>query len=43
MPFKSAKQRSFLWSQHPDIARRWTKHYGSGIQRSKVMQSKAGK
>lgn len=24
MPFKSERQKRFLWSQHPDIARRWT-------------------
>jgi hypothetical protein len=23
MPFKSEKQRRFLWMHHPDIARRW--------------------
>lgn len=23
MPFKSEKQRRFMWSQHPRIARRW--------------------
>jgi hypothetical protein len=30
-PFKSEAQRRYLWSQHPDIARRWTKRYGSKI------------
>lgn len=25
MPFKSDKQRRFLYSQHPDIAKRWSK------------------
>jgi hypothetical protein len=29
MPFKSEKQRKFLWSQHPEIARKWTEKYGS--------------
>lgn len=23
MPFKSEKQRRFMFSQHPDIAKRW--------------------
>ena len=23
MPFKSEKQRRFLWLKHPDIAKRW--------------------
>lgn len=25
MPFKSEKQRRFMFSQHPEIARRWAK------------------
>jgi hypothetical protein len=29
MPFRSAKQRRYMWAKHPDIARRWTKKYGS--------------
>ena len=27
MPFKSEKQRRFLWAQHPDIAKRWADEY----------------
>lgn len=27
MPFKSEKQRRFLWLKHPDIARRWAHDY----------------
>lgn len=27
MPFKSEKQRRFLWAEHPDIAKRWAKKY----------------
>lgn len=23
MPFKSEKQRRFMWSQHPEIAEKW--------------------
>src|SRR5215472_859324 len=32
MPFRSERQRKFLWSQHPDIARRWAagEHSSSG-------------
>lgn len=26
MPFKSEAQRSFMYSQHPEIAKRWQKH-----------------
>jgi hypothetical protein len=29
MPFKSEKQRQFLWARHPEIAKRWTKKYGA--------------
>ena len=29
MPFKSEKQRKFMWAKHPEIARRWTDKYGS--------------
>ena len=29
MPFKSEKQRRWLWSNRPDLARSWTKKYGS--------------
>jgi len=31
MPFRSAKQRRFMWMKHPKIARRWTEKYGSGV------------
>jgi hypothetical protein len=31
MPFRSLKQRKYLWATHPDIARRWTGEYGSKI------------
>lgn len=30
MPFQSQAQRGYLWKHHPEIARRWTKKYGSG-------------
>ena len=29
MPFKSEKQRKYLWKKEPKIARKWTKKYGS--------------
>lgn len=31
MPFRSLKQRKYLWAKHPDIARKWTKEHGSKI------------
>lgn len=32
MPFRSEAQRRFLWAEHPDIARRWSKRYGSDVK-----------
>jgi len=32
MPFKSEKQRRYLWANEPEIARDWTDTYGSKIQ-----------
>jgi hypothetical protein len=29
MPFRSERQRRYLWAKHPEIARRWAKEYGS--------------
>ena len=29
VPFKSEKQRRYLWKNEPKIAREWTKAYGS--------------
>jgi len=34
MPFKSEKQRRYLWAKHPDIAEKWTKEHGSKIHKS---------
>ena len=34
MPFKSEKQRKYLWANEPEIARDWTDTYGSGIQKA---------
>jgi hypothetical protein len=28
-PFRSERQRRWLWVHRPDIARRWSKKYGS--------------
>ena len=33
MPFRSEKQRRYLWANEPEIARRWTKEHGSRIQK----------
>lgn len=29
MPFRSARQRRFMFAKHPQIARRWAKKYGT--------------
>ena len=29
MPFRSEKQRRYLWANEPKIAREWTDEYGS--------------
>jgi len=29
MPFKSEKQRRWMWANKPGMARKWTKKYGS--------------
>jgi hypothetical protein len=39
MPFKSEKQRRYMWMKHPNIAKKWVKKYGSKI----VKKSKKGK
>jgi len=40
MPFRSEKQRRFLWLKHPDIARRWSKKYGSKVVPKKKKKKK---
>ena len=34
MPFKSEKQRRYLWANEPEIARDWTDTYGNRIQKN---------
>ena len=34
MPFKSEKQRRYLWANEPEIARDWTKTYGSKVKKA---------
>jgi hypothetical protein len=34
VPFKSEKQRRYLWANEPEIARDWTDTYGSRIQKN---------
>ena len=34
MPFKSEKQRRYLWANEPEIARDWTDTYGSRVEKA---------
>ena len=42
MPFKSEKQRRYLFANEPEIAKDWTDTYGSRIQKSKGGITQAG-
>jgi hypothetical protein len=35
MPFRSEKQRRYLWAKHPELAKKWTKKYGSKVVKKK--------
>ena len=35
MPFKSEKQRKYLWKNHPKIAKKWATKYGSKTTKKK--------
>ena len=45
MPFKSSKQKSWMYANKPALAKKWTKKYGSKIDKGfyghmKVSKSK---
>ena len=40
MPFRSEKQRKYLYAKHPKIAKRWTKKHGSKIVKKKKTRKK---
>lgn len=42
-PFRSEKQRRYLWMAHPEIAKKWTKEHGSKIVPSKKKKKKKKK
>ena len=42
MPFKSEKQRRYLWANEPEIARDWTDTYGSRIKKKNGGITQAG-
>ncbi len=41
MPFKSEKQRRYLWMNEPEIAKRWTDKYGSKPIKKKIGKKNA--
>ncbi len=42
MPFRSVKQRKYMFAKHPEIAKKWVKKYGSKIvPKKKVKQGKS--
>jgi len=43
MPFKSAKQRRFMFAKKPAIAKRWAKKYGTKVKGRKRVKRKAKK
>ena len=43
MPFRSAKQRRFLFKFHPKIAKRWAKKYGAKVRPKKRVRKVAKK
>ena len=43
MPFVSEKQRRYMWMEHPEIAERWTKKYGSKPRPHKRRRKRSGK
>jgi len=40
MPFKSEKQRAFMYAKHPETAKRWAKKYGAEIVSKAVDKEK---
>lgn len=43
MPFKSEKQRRFLFIHHPEIAHRWSAKYGNKTEAVKKLAEKRRK
>ena len=42
MPFKSVKQRKYLFANEPDVAKKFVKKYGSMVVKSKKRDPKVG-
>jgi hypothetical protein len=43
MPFKSEKQRRYLWANEPEVAKRWSDKYGSKPQKKTKLKVKPPK
>jgi len=39
-PFKSVAQRKYMYSNNPEIAKRWGKRYGKAIQPNTLIDEK---
>jgi len=35
MPFRSSKQRRYMYAKHPKLAKKWAKKYGTKIVKKK--------
>jgi hypothetical protein len=40
MPFRSEKQRRWLYANEPEVAKKWTKKYGSKIKPKKGLKKR---
>lgn len=40
MPFKSPKQRRYMWAKHPEIARRWEREEHPLVKHAKKHKKK---
>tara|TARA_R100000781_G_scaffold107038_1_gene71132 strand:+ start:365 stop:487 length:123 start_codon:yes stop_codon:yes gene_type:complete len=40
MPFKSEKQRRYLWKNNPKLAKEWAEKYGSKPKKKKRKKKK---
>lgn len=43
MPYKSAKQRRFMYSQHPEIAEKWSKEGKNYVSKKSSKKKKCKK
>lgn len=41
MPFKSEKQRKWMWANKPELAKKWSDKYGSKDETSRALKKAA--